>query len=74
MVDDSIESWYVIILPWTFSPKNNSYVIMYYPRKPLREKWMIRHRPYVDVASLKTLNEKPKQGKTHAKKRVQHDV
>jgi hypothetical protein len=35
---------------------------------------MIRHRPCVDVASLKTLNEKPKQGKTHAKKRVQHDV
>jgi hypothetical protein len=35
---------------------------------------MIRHRPCVDVASLKTLNEKPKQGKTHAKKRAQHDV
>jgi hypothetical protein len=35
---------------------------------------MIRHRPCVDVASLKTLNEKPKQGKTHAKKRVQHDA
>jgi hypothetical protein len=35
---------------------------------------MIRHRPCVDVASLKTLNEKLKQGKTHAKKRVQHDV
>jgi hypothetical protein len=29
---------------------------------------MIRHRPCVDVASLKTLNEKPKQEKTHAKK------
>jgi hypothetical protein len=35
---------------------------------------MIRHKPYVDVALLKTLNEKPNQGKTHAKKRVQHDV
>jgi hypothetical protein len=35
---------------------------------------MIQHRPCVDVASLKTLNEKPKHGKTHAKKRVQHDV
>jgi hypothetical protein len=35
---------------------------------------MIRHRPCVDVASLKTLNEKPNQVKTHTKKRVQHDV
>jgi hypothetical protein len=35
---------------------------------------MIQHRLCVDVASLKTLNEKPKQGKTHAKKRVQHDI
>jgi hypothetical protein len=35
---------------------------------------MIRHRPCVDVTSFKTLNQKLKQGKTHAKKRVQHDV
>jgi hypothetical protein len=35
---------------------------------------MIRHRPCVDVVSLKTLNEKPKHGKTHAKRRVQYDV
>jgi hypothetical protein len=35
---------------------------------------MIRHRPCVDVASLKTLNKKPKWVKTHANKRVQHDV
>lgn len=35
---------------------------------------MIRHRPCVDAVSLKTLNEKLKHGKTHAKKRVQYDV
>jgi hypothetical protein len=35
---------------------------------------MIQHKPCVDVVSLKTLNEKPKHGKTHAKKRVQQDV
>ena len=35
---------------------------------------MIRHRNCVDVASLKTLNEKLRQGKTQTKKRVQHDV
>jgi hypothetical protein len=30
---------------------------------------MIRHRPCVDVASLKTLNEKPKQGKNSCKEK-----
>jgi hypothetical protein len=24
MVDDSIEPWYAIVLPWTSSPKNNN--------------------------------------------------
>jgi hypothetical protein len=35
---------------------------------------MICHRTCVDVDSIKTLNEKPKHGKTHVKKRVHHDV
>ena len=43
-------------------------------QKPPWEKMDDMTQPCVDIASLKTLYEKPKGKKTHTKKRVQYDV